>query len=132
MRIVKEGLMLRRKAYDSMLEWKRESGGSTALLVEGARRVGKSTLVEEFGRREYRSCLVVDFFQAPAEVRQYFEDNRNDFDTLFLHSMERRAHASFGRKSAVHPLGCFALLSRYPRSRSRVTSSPRDSANCET
>ena len=76
--------MLRRKAYDRMLEWKQESGGSTALLVEGARRVGKSTLVEEFGRREYRSCLVVDLFQAPAEVRQYFEDNRNDFDTLFL------------------------------------------------
>ncbi|MBQ9057920.1 MAG: hypothetical protein IJ125_01920 [Atopobiaceae bacterium] len=73
--------MLRRKAYDRMLEWKRESNGSTALLVEGAKRVGKSTLVEEFGRREYRSCLVVDLFQAPAEVRQYFEDNRNDFDT---------------------------------------------------
>ena len=76
--------MLRRKAYERMLEWKRKSNGSTALLVEGARRVGKSTLVEEFGRREYRSCLVVDLFQAPTEVRQYFEDNRNDFDTLFL------------------------------------------------
>lgn len=74
--------MLRRKAYDRMLEWKRGSNGSTALLLEGARRVGKSTLVEEFGRREYRSCLIVDLFQAPAEVRQYFEDNRNDFDTL--------------------------------------------------
>lgn len=61
--------MLRRKAYERMLEWKRKSNGSTALLVEGARRVGKSTLVEEFGRREYRSCLVVDLFQAPTEVR---------------------------------------------------------------
>lgn len=76
--------MLRRKAYSRMLEWKRESNGSTALLVKGARRVGKSTLVEEFGRSEYRSCLVIDLFQAPAEVKQYFEDNRNDFDTLFL------------------------------------------------
>ncbi len=76
--------MLRRKAYSRMLEWKREYNGSTALLVEGARRVGKSTLVEEFGRSEYRSCLVIDLFQAPAEVKQYFEDNRNDFDTLFL------------------------------------------------
>lgn len=76
--------MLRRKAYDQLVEWKMRSQGTSALLVEGARRVGKSTLVTNFGAREYRSCLVVDFFQASAEVKQYFEDNRNDFDTLFL------------------------------------------------
>lgn len=76
--------MLRRKAYDQLVEWKMRSQGTSALLVEGARRVGKSTLVTDFGAREYRSCLVVDFFQAPDEVKQYFEDNRNDLDTLFL------------------------------------------------
>ena len=77
--------MLKRKAYDRLLEWKKNRNGKTALLIEGARRVGKSTLVEEFGRNEYASCLIVDFFQAPAEVRQYFEDYRTDFDTLFLY-----------------------------------------------
>lgn len=76
--------MLKRKAYDQLVEWKRRSHGTSALLVEGAHRVGKSTLVTEFGTREYRSCLVIDFFQAPDEVKQYFEDNRSDFDTLFL------------------------------------------------
>lgn len=77
--------MLKRKAYDRLLEWKKNRNGKTALLIEGARRVGKSMLVEEFGRNEYASCLIVDFFQAPAEVRQYFEDYRTDFDTLFLY-----------------------------------------------
>ena len=77
--------MLRRKAYDQLLSWKRKRNGSTALLVEGARRVGKSTLVAEFGRREYASCLFIDFFQAPAEVKSYFEDYRADLDTLFLY-----------------------------------------------
>lgn len=77
--------MLKRKAYERLLSWKRNRRGATALLVEGARRVGKSTLVEDFGRREYASCLVIDFYQAPAEVKGYFEEYRTDFDTLFLY-----------------------------------------------
>lgn len=76
--------MLRRKAYDKLVAWKNTSKGTTALLVEGARRVGKSTLVSQFGQNEYRSCLFIDFFRAPDEVKGYFEDNRDDFDTLFL------------------------------------------------
>lgn len=76
--------MLKRKAYEKLVAWKERSRGTSALLVEGARRVGKSTLVSQFGEKEYRSCLVIDFFQAPDEVKGYFEDNRNDFDTLFL------------------------------------------------
>ena len=62
--------MLKRKAYDRLVEWKRSSDGKTALLVEGARRVGKSTLVDEFGRNEYRSHLVMDFFRAPSEIKR--------------------------------------------------------------
>ena len=55
------------------------------MLIEGARRVGKSTLAETFGKNEYSSYLVIDFFQAPIEVKKYFEDYRTDFDTLFLY-----------------------------------------------
>jgi hypothetical protein len=77
--------MLQRKAYEKLVAWKQRSNGSTALLIEGARRVGKSTLVREFGRNEYRSCLLIDFFQAPPEVKHYFDDLRNDLDTLFLY-----------------------------------------------
>ena len=52
--------MLKRKIYDKIQNWKKVSDGRTALLIEGARRVGKSTIAEEFGRREYRSFVMVD------------------------------------------------------------------------
>lgn len=77
--------MLKRKAYDKLLAWKQREHEKTAILIEGARRVGKSTLAEAFGKNEYRSYLVVDFFQAPDEVKGYFEDYRTDFDSLFLY-----------------------------------------------
>ena len=70
--------MLERKAYRRLLDWKRESRGGTAMLVEGARRVGKSTLVGEFARREYRSHLVIDFSTAPGDVVDLFENRRSD------------------------------------------------------
>ena len=66
--------MLKRKAYDMLLDWKGKSGGRTALLIEGARRVGKSTLASEFGRNEYRSCIVIDFFEATDDLKADFRD----------------------------------------------------------
>ena len=57
--------MFKRKIYDSLLFWKKESDGRTALLIEGARRVGKSTVAEEFGRNEYESYILIDFSIAP-------------------------------------------------------------------
>lgn len=60
--------IFKRKIYDKMLQWKQERAGSTALLIKGARRVGKSTIAEEFARREYRSYIVVDFADAPDAV----------------------------------------------------------------
>lgn len=77
--------MLKRKAYGRLLAWKRRSAGKTAVLIEGARRVGKSTLARKFGESEYKSCLVIDFFQAPEEVKRYFCDYSNDLDALFLY-----------------------------------------------
>ena len=55
-------------AYDKMLEWKSEFNGKTALLIKGARRVGKSTLVEEFAKSEYESYILIDFATASKEV----------------------------------------------------------------
>jgi predicted AAA+ superfamily ATPase len=77
--------MLQRKAYQRLLEWKNKSNGSTALLIEGARRVGKSTLVEDFGTKEYKTCMIVDFSSAPDDVLGFFIDMRNDLDTFFLY-----------------------------------------------
>lgn len=75
--------MFRRKIYDKLLEWKTESDGRTALLIEGARRVGKSTVVEEFAKNEYESYILIDFSRASKAVKELFEDI-SDLDYLFL------------------------------------------------
>lgn len=64
--------VFRRKIYDRLLQWKRESGGQTAFLLKGARRVGKSTIVEEFARREYASYIMIDFSIAHADIKELF------------------------------------------------------------
>ena len=65
--------MFKRKIYDKLLEWKAESDGNTALLLEGARRIGKSTVVEAFAKNEYESYILIDFSIASKGVRDLFE-----------------------------------------------------------
>ena len=73
----------KRKIYAKMLEWKSESKGRTALLIEGARRIGKSTIVEEFAIREYETYILIDFNKASEEVKSLFDDLM-DLDFIFL------------------------------------------------
>ena len=75
--------MFQRKIYSKLLEWKLESSGKTALLIEGARRVGKSTVVEEFARNEYKSYILIDFSKASKEVKGLFDDI-SDLNYIFL------------------------------------------------
>ena len=75
--------IFRRKLYDRLLEWKRVSNGKTAIMVEGARRVGKSTLVELFAKNEYESYILIDFNEASDEVKALF-DNLMNKDYIFL------------------------------------------------
>lgn len=72
-----------RKIYAKLLEWKKESAGKTALLIEGARRVGKSTVAEEFAKKEYKSYILIDFSKASKEVKELFDDV-SDLDYVFL------------------------------------------------
>ncbi|MCI8556851.1 MAG: ATP-binding protein [Lachnospiraceae bacterium] len=76
-------MIFKRKLYNKMLEWKREFDGKTALLIKGARRVGKSTLVEEFAKNEYESYILIDFSIASKEVNTLFSD-LSDLNYLFL------------------------------------------------
>lgn len=75
--------IFRRKIYDRMLDWKRTKDGSTALLIKGARRVGKSTIAEEFARNEYESYIIVDFADAPSGLWEAVE-NISDRDYFFM------------------------------------------------
>ena len=76
-------IYFKRKIYDTMLKWKMERRGDTALLIQGARRIGKSTIAEEFARREYRSYILIDFSRAPQGVNDLFSDI-SDLNYLFL------------------------------------------------
>lgn len=78
-----ETRIFKRKIYDRMLQWKQERDGKTALLVKGARRVGKSTIVEEFAKREYDSYMLIDFSTASEEVKSLFNDLM-DLNYIFL------------------------------------------------
>ena len=75
--------MFKRKIYEKLVEWKKESDGRTALLVEGARRIGKSTVVENFAKNEYESYILIDFSTASRTVRELFEDI-SDLNYIFL------------------------------------------------
>ena len=74
--------MFKRKIYDQLLDWKNSSNGETAILVEGARRIGKSTTVEEFAKNEYKDYILIDFSKADKDILNNFE-NINHLDTFF-------------------------------------------------
>lgn len=75
--------MFARKTYESLAEWKRVSNGGTAALIEGARRVGKSTVAEAFAQAEYDDYLLLDFSQESEAIKRNFRENIGDLDAFF-------------------------------------------------
>lgn len=75
--------MFKRKIYSRLLEWKRVSNGRTAVLIEGARRVGKSTVAEEFAQSEYADYLLLDFSMEGEEIKRNFRENIGDLNAFF-------------------------------------------------
>ena len=92
--------MFKRKIYSKMQEWKKDSDGKTALLIEGARRVGKSTVVEEFAKNEYESYILIDFSMASKETKELFEDV-SDLNFLFLQLQLQYTVDLHERKSVI-------------------------------
>ncbi|MGI6710725.1 MAG: ATP-binding protein [Bacilli bacterium] len=76
-------MMLKRKIYDKLLVWKKENG-KTALLIEGARRIGKSTIVEEFAKNEYKSYIMIDFSIAGEDIKSLFKKYASDLNNFFF------------------------------------------------
>ena len=74
--------MIKRKIYKKIQEWKETTNGSKALLIEGARRIGKSTVVTEIGKNEYRSFILVDFSNVRKKILDLF-DNLNELERKF-------------------------------------------------
>ena len=109
-------MILKRKIYKKLLEWKNECQGKKALLIEGARRIGKSTICEEFGKNEYESYLLIDFAKKDKEVEMYFERYLNDLDTFFM-----LLQTHFGTKlTERNSLIIFDEVQMFPQARAAI------------
>lgn len=109
-------MIFRRKIYDKFLAWKNEASGKKALLVEGARRIGKSTIVEEFARNEYKSYILIDFAKASEEIKGYFNEHLNDLDTLFMLLSVNFGITLYPRESLI----VFDEVQMFPKAREAV------------
>lgn len=85
---------MKRKIYSKLLEWKEKYSTQEALLIEGARRIGKSYIVEEFARNEYRSYMLIDFSKVSKEVKEIFDNYLTDEPAALVYDCRR--HASGG------------------------------------
>ena len=92
--------VFKRKIYQDLLDWKTTENGRTAIMVEGARRVGKSTIVEQFAQQEYESYILIDFNKAKREVVTLWDD-LTDLDTLFLKLQQTYGITLTPRRSAI-------------------------------
>lgn len=96
---MKETTVFKRKIYQEMLQWKAERNGETALLIEGARRIGKSTIVEEFAQNEYDSYVLIDFSKTSSDTNALFED-LSDLDYIFLR-LQLNYHVSLKERKSL-------------------------------
>ena len=108
--------MLKRKIYDKLLEWKNQSNGSTAILIDGARRVGKSYIAEEFGKSEYKSYILIDFGKAPQDVLDLFIHDSANLDLFFAKLSAFYAKTLHKRNSLI----IFDEVQQFPRARQLI------------
>ena len=107
---------MRRKIYNKLLDWKKNSNGKTAILIDGARRVGKSYIVNEFAKENYKSCIIIDFNKVPDEVKKLFDYYLNDLDTLFLYLSNYFNVKLYNRESLI----VLDEVQLYPKARAAI------------
>ena len=107
---------MRRKIYDKMLYWKNESNGKTALLIDGARRVGKSYVAEEFAKNEYKSYILIDFNRTGKDLLELFDRYLDDLDTFFLFLSQYYNKKLYTRESII----IFDEVQLCPRARAAI------------
>lgn len=108
--------MMKRKIYKKLIEWKENSKGTTALLIDGARRVGKSYIVEKFAKENYKSFIIIDFNKVSNDVKDLFEHYLNDMDNLFLYLSNYFNVTLYEHESLI----VFDEVQLYPKARSAI------------
>ena len=117
MRVIKKEVdTLRRKIYTELLKWKEEEAGRTALLIDGARRVGKSYIVENFAKQEYKSYIIIDFNRVNQEVTELFENYLNDLDLFFMYLSNYYNVKLYERDTLI----IFDEVQLFPRARAAI------------
>lgn len=94
-------MVFKRKVYDKLLEWKELSAGTSAVLLEGARRIGKSTIVEEFAKREYDDYMILDFAKENKDIKNNFIENIDDMDTFFRNLFLLKGRSLKGKRCVL-------------------------------
>ena len=107
--------IFKRKLYDKLLDWKNKRGGKTAVMIEGARRVGKSTLAKQFAEKEYESYVLIDFSIASKEIIELF-DYISDIEYFFMQLQFRLGVTLIERKSLV----IFDEVQKCPKARQAI------------
>lgn len=108
--------MLKRKIYNELLAWKQKSNGQTALLIDGARRVGKSYIAELFARQEYKSHIIIDFGNAPQDILDLFIHESADLDLFFAKLGVFYSTVLHKRESLI----VFDEVQQFPRARQLI------------
>ena len=107
---------MRRKIYTELLKWKEEEAGRTALLIDGARRVGKRYSVENFAKQEYKSYIIIDFNRVNQEVTELFENYLNDLDLFFMYLSNYYNVKLYERDTLI----IFDEVQLFPRARAAI------------
>ena len=108
-------MSIKRKIYDRLLDWKKETNGTKALLIEGARRIGKSTIVRQFGENEYKSYIMIDFNKVGKRVLECF-DNLTNLDILFQTLSLEYNQRLYPRESLI----IFDEIQKFPKARQAI------------
>ena len=109
-------MIFKRKIYDKLLEWKELSAGTSAVLLEGARRIGKSTIAEEFAKREYDDYMILDFVKESKDVRNNFFENMDDLDAFFRNLFLLKGKSLQGERCVI----IFDEVQLFPQARQAI------------
>ena len=107
---------MKRKIYNKLLEWKQESNGEYALLIDGARRVGKSYIVRQFAEKEYRSCVILDFNLVSKSIKDLFENDLDNLDRFFMYLTNYTGKTLYTRDTLI----VFDEVQQYPKARAAI------------
>ena len=107
---------MNRKIYNKLLEWKHESNGEYALLIDGTRRVGKSYIVRQFAEKEYRSCVILDFNLVSKSIKDLFENDLDNLDRFFMYLSNYTGKTLYTRDTLI----VFDEVQQYPKARAAI------------